>query len=146
MERIFTDQAPERPAPATLVMWKERTMNTADCPLGTRRGSKVWTGLLVGAIVVSLIGNLIQYGLFVKQEIHLAMAIDQVETIHYLFKRAHSKHEPMLRSTREGIIEYYPSGTKQVEGSKLDQIVEMVRTHAVEEIDWMLEGEPRQLD
>lgn len=121
-------------------------MNTAPSLPTTHGRSKIWTSVLVGALVVSLIGNLIQYGLFVKQEIHLVLAIDQVEIIHDLFKRVHSKDSRMMGEMREGIIDYYPSGTKQVEGSKLDQLVEMVRTHAVEKIDRMLAGEPKPED
>lgn len=98
--------------------------------------------LIMGMLLLSLAGNVIQYGLRVKQEIHLVFALEQVEIIHLLYRRVHFKNDRMLQEMRDGIINYYPSGTKQVEGSKLDQIVEMVRTHAVEEIDWMLAGEP----
>ena len=65
-------------------------------------------------------------------EMRLRFAAEQIRTIIDLKTTAIQSSTPdkYLQALRN----YYPSGTKQVEGSKLDFIVETVRTNAIHEI------------
>ena len=70
--------------------------------------------------------------------LQVAFADDQVDIIEYIKIKAlesdPSQNPSGTVDFLEAIVQYYPSGTKQRSGSKLDRIVENVRKAAVREV------------
>lgn len=60
-------------------------------------------------------------------ELRISFATDQVEMFHSLTIESHENTEESIKQREEYIIGYYPSGTKQQPGSKLDKVVENAR-------------------
>ncbi|MCK9316228.1 MAG: hypothetical protein M0Q48_08815 [Verrucomicrobia bacterium] len=66
--------------------------------------------------------------------IRVAMAREQVMIFEYSRDEGIKKEPAECISHLQYIINYYPSGSKQIEGHRLDQIVETARAGAVREV------------
>lgn len=65
-------------------------------------------------------------------QLRLSFAGDQITIINAAREEALRASTPVkATSFLEYLVNYYPSGTKQVQGSKLDRIVETARSNAV---------------
>ncbi|MCE9552546.1 MAG: hypothetical protein K8T91_04100 [Planctomycetes bacterium] len=84
-------------------------------------------GLFVGSGLMFLSSGI----LFVE----VAFADDQTQICDELRTRAlQSTSPPEIASLLEGVVNYYPSGSKQQKGSRLDKVVERHRAAVVREI------------
>jgi hypothetical protein len=66
--------------------------------------------------------------------IQTSFANDQTETFDEMRDKAYQSHPENAVKYLEYAVSYYPSGTKQVQGSSLDRIVERARQNAIREI------------
>jgi hypothetical protein len=92
-------------------------------------------------LFASLTSNVVFAFLHFKQDIHLSMAREQMQVFFGFVRRAEATTAGEAKSIRKSIIEYYPSGSKQVKGSSVDVLVELAREHAVNDIDQLLHVE-----
>jgi hypothetical protein len=67
-------------------------------------------------------------------QIRVAFAVDQTEIIDEMRGKALRSSPAAAAAFLQYAVHYYPSGTKQEAGSRLDQIVERQRANAVREI------------
>lgn len=65
-------------------------------------------------------------------KLRIAYASDQIKTFELLRDTALHGTDPV--KYLQGIIDHYPSGTKQIAGSRLNSIVETARSNAVREV------------
>jgi hypothetical protein len=63
--------------------------------------------------------------------LHVSFADDQTEIFEAVRAEALRSKPAKAAACLEGIVNYYPSGTKQEVGSKLDRIVERARQEAI---------------
>jgi len=90
--------------------------------------------ILVGVLAACVSSLLLVSMCYVKLRLRVAFAADQVIILEYARQRAVGATSPTeTTSLLEYTLDYYPSGTKQVPGSRLDHIVETVRSNAVRE-------------
>ena len=74
------------------------------------------------------------YAKVLRYEVQLSFAEEQTDLFEQL-RRDASRESPVEAAGHlEYALEYYPSGTKQEAGSKLDSIVERARRNAVREM------------
>ena len=66
--------------------------------------------------------------------IHVAFASEQTEIFDNMRTQALSADAVGAAQSLDYVVHYYPSGTKQVRGSLLDQMVERERTNTILEI------------
>jgi len=71
---------------------------------------------------------------FVLQVTHIAFAEEQVQIFEAMRLRAMDVPTSEAASFLNYVVTYYPSGTKQEAGSKLDHIVEQARASAIRDI------------
>jgi hypothetical protein len=96
------------------------------------------------AIVVLLAVILVQFLQYGSTTIRIAFAAEQTETFEQMVAKASTSLRQSPPDTRGAVgclryaRWYYPSGTKQTEGSRLDQIVERCRGLAEARIIQML--------
>jgi hypothetical protein len=64
-----------------------------------------------------------------QHQIRLRFAVGQIQTIEQLQERALSSNQP--EEYLQAILNFYPSGTKQIRATKLDWIVENARSNAL---------------
>jgi hypothetical protein len=90
------------------------------------------------AIAVALMsGWLVSGWLFWRHgwlSVHVAFASDQVEIVGEMRERALRSQATEAARCLAYAVTYYPSGTKQTTGSRLDRIVEQYRAIAVKDI------------
>lgn len=85
-------------------------------------------------VVVSLIAACKFFWDAAMLHVHVAYASEQTEIFDNMRKEALSASPGGAAQSLEYVVGYYPSGTKQVRGSQLDQMVERARTNAILEI------------
>jgi len=102
-----------------------------ETPSGTNRN-----GFYITTLVVLVMWGI---GAPIWQAFHCAelrartmLANETTGEFEYLSTQAISKDEGSIEESVEAIREYYPSGTKQIVGSTLDQIVERSRRQNIE--------------
>ena len=66
--------------------------------------------------------------------IQTSFANEQTEIFDEMRAKALQSHPDNAVKYLEYVVDYYPSGTKQVQGSRLDRIVERARQNAIREI------------
>jgi hypothetical protein len=84
--------------------------------------------------VFSLALNAVLFWEYVRQKIEVAFASDQIEIFEAMRTRALQSDTIEAASSLEYAIRYYPSGSKQRTGSRLDKIVERERIKAARDI------------
>jgi hypothetical protein len=91
---------------------------------------KLWTSIITIAVclVITIFAVVSHFFLVLR----VALAEGQIHTILELKSRALETEDSQVYV--EEIRGYYPSGTHQIKGSKLDCIVEMFRSNAIHEI------------
>lgn len=69
-------------------------------------------------------------------KIRAAFAVEQVQVFDWSLETARKTDATPknLVDSLEGVVQYYPSGTKQITGSRLDRLVEHARQSAIREI------------
>jgi hypothetical protein len=85
--------------------------------------------LLVIILLCLFVGFL--YG---RLALRVAMAHDQIEIFEEMRLKASTNSPQEAAECLQYVQNYYPSGTKQPSGSRLDRIVETARSNAVREI------------
>ena len=68
------------------------------------------------------------------QSIEIGLADEQTWVFEEMTNRASQSKLTEAADYLQYVVDYYPSGTKQQPGSKLDRIVERDRAHAIREI------------
>ena len=107
----------------------------------TRKRYAVYGVVVIGATLFLFL-CVISWGVL---SLHAAFADDQTAFFEEMVHRAETslaESPPNIRAAkqyREAIETYYPSGTKQVVGSKLDRVVERMRMLSKRHIDVMIE-------
>lgn len=96
--------------------------------------SQIIAWIVIAALLIAIV---IQQILVVMKSVHEEFAREQVGIFHEMIEQARANPSD-AHGCLEYVRNYYPSGTKQVEGSKLDQIVEGCRSHAIAEIERLL--------
>src|SRR5438105_15566668 len=97
-----------------------------------RRGC-AWAVVVAFSLLVVAAGTL-AYKL-VPLTIHVSFADDQTEIFEEMRAKAVSAADPHeAAGYLEYAVNYYPSGTKQDSGSRLDRVVERARRSAIREI------------
>jgi hypothetical protein len=91
----------------------------------------VGLGLVVGLMLI-LLGKCYYENFLLS--LRVAFAEDQIEIFDEMRTRALQSPPAEAVEFLEYVVEYYPSGTKQVPGSPLDRIVERARQNAIKEI------------
>src|SRR4051794_8439912 len=66
--------------------------------------------------------------------LRIELARDQIEIIDEMKREALKSDATAAANSLRYAVEYYPSGTKQISGSRLDRIVETQRVEAVQVI------------
>jgi hypothetical protein len=92
------------------------------------------TVVLVVATVLSLALNAVLFWQSARQQIEVAFASDQIEIFETMRTRALQSDTGEAASSLEYAIRYYPSGSKQRTGSRLDKMVEQARMKAARDI------------
>ena len=87
--------------------------------------------LLVMCSVILLLSVFI-YG---RTAINIAYAEEQISVFYRTLHMCQKGDAEQLEAHRLYIQSYYPSGTKQNSGTRLDNVVEMVRSEVLEQID-----------
>lgn len=69
-------------------------------------------------------------------KVRASLAVEQVKMFDWLLQ---GTNKPDVTATRiadsmEGVLQYYPTGTKQISGSRLDQLVEFARQAVLREM------------
>lgn|GEM_PF-3200286 len=72
-------------------------------------------------------------------QIRFAFAEDQTRTFELLRRQALESGTQGAQESLQGLIDYYPSGSKQAAGSQWDSIVERARASAIEDVKRYLE-------
>ncbi len=67
-------------------------------------------------------------------QVQVAFASEQTRVFEQMSVKAAANDEDVALASLEYVVSYYPSGTKQEKGSRLDLIVERERAFAVKEI------------
>lgn len=75
-----------------------------------------------------------QQFLLIKHDIHAAFALEQIGIFNELSNPNIRDGVIGIESKISGVREYYPSGTKQEQGTTLDKIVEECRRAAIEQL------------
>jgi hypothetical protein len=97
------------------------------------RGSRLTVGFgFMAAVLLVLYAILVWDYAILK--IRVKFADEQIHIFDDLKKEAISGGPQTAASRLGGILNYYPSGSKQITGSELDRMVERERAHAVQEI------------
>ena len=97
-----------------------------------RFGRVLFFGLLVAAIVLAvLVGG---YLATLPLRVRIALADEQTAIFDDMRVKAERADATEALDYLEYTLRYYPSGTKQIEGSQLDRIVERARQNALREI------------
>lgn len=89
--------------------------------------------LALAALLLLLGGGVVtyQYG---KLKLQIAMADEQVEIFESMRLKAEASTPVEAAECMLYVQNYYPSGSKQVIGSRLDRVVELARASAMREI------------
>jgi hypothetical protein len=87
---------------------------------------------LVSLLLAILLGW--QSWAFVQLKVEVAFAEDQTRTFDDMRQQASGDSASAAAESLAYVMNYYPSGTKQREGSRLDRMVERARTAATREI------------
>ncbi len=110
----------------------ENRGDAAAAELRLRTGRRVLLGLIFAGLVALCGWQFIRSAVL---QIHVAFAEDQTQMISEFLENAQKETRPeRVTIWLEQMVNYYPSGTKQVAGSRLDRVVERVRSGAVTEI------------
>jgi hypothetical protein len=88
------------------------------------------------ALVIGCLALLCGYVLVTKVILHfrIALAKEQIDIFYEMRDKAAGSSPEEAAAYLEYAVGYYPSGTKQVAGSRLDRMVERVRRNVAEEI------------
>ena len=97
-------------------------------------GYRRLTGILVAlALVLAILcGWLVRR--IAWQSLEIAFAEDQIDIFEQVTTKALQAKPAEAAACLQYVVGYYPSGTKQQAGSRLDRMVERQRTQAVREI------------
>lgn len=87
--------------------------------------------LMVAFLLVAAGGMAYQYG---KLRLRLTMANEQVKIFELMRVKALAVSPKEAAECLKYVQDYYPSGTKQVTGSRLDQLVEAARAGVMREM------------
>jgi hypothetical protein len=91
--------------------------------------------VILGIIsIVLIVATIFLFVGYSSLTLRLMMASDQVRIFEELRVRALQSNPSEAAGYLDYIKSYYPSGTKQVAGSRLDRLVEQARSSAVREI------------
>jgi hypothetical protein len=95
-----------------------------------------WLKLITTSAVIVLLSSFAVYRQIesVVTGLHIAFAEEQTAIFEQRREQAQQANAVDARGYLEYVVNYYPSGTKQVPGSRLDQVVERSRRGAVREI------------
>jgi len=94
---------------------------------------KLVFGLCVGLALMLILLGMCYYD-HVPLSLRVAFAEDQTQIFDESRTKALQSPPTEAVKSLEYVVEYYPSGTKQVPGSRLDRIVERARQNATREI------------
>src|SRR5262245_38056858 len=86
------------------------------------------------ALVFCAILLLASVSITAVQSLRCSFADDQTEIFNAMTEKATKAAPAEAIACLEYVLDYYPSGTKQAKGSKLDRVVERARQSAVREI------------
>jgi hypothetical protein len=85
--------------------------------------------------VVLLVGGGLTFWNYGQLRLHASFANEQTQVFDGMWMRTlQSTALPEIAGSLEYVVTYYPSGSKQREGLKLDHVVERYRTAVVREI------------
>src|SRR5690606_33269111 len=72
----------------------------------------------------------------VESQLRIAFAEEQTHVFREMRDRAAQENDPeAIQGLKQYVLEYYPSGTKQRSGTRLDQIVETTRQDCLDTIN-----------
>ena len=72
----------------------------------------------------------------VDSQLRIAFAEEQTQVFREMRDRAAQESDPgAIQGLKQYVLEYYPSGTKQRSGTRLDQIVETIRQDCLDTIN-----------
>lgn len=94
--------------------------------------------LLIVVLLAIIVGQQVT---LLMTSLRIEFAREQVEMFDDQRKIFRGKRGPVVDDRIQFVKEYYPSGTKQVAGSKLDTIVERFRQAVIEELEEGQRGE-----
>jgi hypothetical protein len=100
----------------------------------TASGHKRLIVVLTAALVVSLAAAGKIFWDAVLLRLRVSFASEQIAIFEEMRSRALSAEGSGAAQHLEYVVNYYPSGTKQIAGSRLDGIVERARTNAIRDI------------
>jgi hypothetical protein len=89
---------------------------------------------LVVVVVLSLALHVVLFWKYFQQSIEVVFASEQTEIFEEMRARALRSNPTEAASSLEYAVKYYPSGSKQRTGSRLDKMVERDRTRAIRDI------------
>jgi hypothetical protein len=91
--------------------------------------------LLALFLVSSVVASIWLFIAYAIQSIRVSMAHDQITIVEEMRQRASETHsESEAAGYLQYAIHYYPSGTKQIRGSQLDEMVEISRRGAIRDM------------
>lgn len=92
---------------------------------------RVLCASLAAALLAILIWQTISYALL---NLHVIFAEEQTDIFSAMREKAAGGDAKAAAGALEYVVSYYPSGTKQTLGSKLDRIIERARASAISDI------------
>jgi hypothetical protein len=92
-------------------------------------------GIFLSVVIISaILCTLALYYWHLDLRLHVLLAREQVNVFAAMREKALASNISQATESLEYTMNYYPSGTKQVEGSPLDEIVETSRKMAIDDI------------
>jgi hypothetical protein len=99
-------------------------------------------GALAAIAVVVLLWALIRY---IEYRMRESFAIEQIEMFDEVVSKAlETDDREAVMQAREYVKEYYPQGTKQRDGTRLNTIVEICRDLSLRCLDYHLDSLPKE--
>jgi hypothetical protein len=96
-------------------------------PVRSRLKLVVWTSIILLVVLSSFFAT--EYGLL---KLRVAFADGQVKVFEDMRKTANGTTDPRkLSGQLQYVLDYYPSGSKQVTGTRLDRVVEAARSNSI---------------
>jgi hypothetical protein len=93
----------------------------------------LWISLSLASVCGILLALTVCY-FHLELTLRVLLAQEQVQVFSAMCEQAHRGDTQQAMGCLEYVVNYYPSGTKQVQGSTLDDIVETSRKLAIENI------------
>jgi hypothetical protein len=81
-----------------------------------------------------IITNLFSIFLLIEIKLRIAYAEEQIKIFYFILNKSGDLLSPDIESSLNYVENYYPSGTKQIKDTRLDQIVELVRKDVIKQL------------